>query len=271
MTAENSESRSRVVAHSVARWVPPILVIFLGLSIWELWVRFDNTPAWFLPRPTRVLRALVDDRSLLVRHAWITLQEVFVGFAVALLAGITLAILIDASRLMERAVYPLIVASQAIPIVALAPLLLVWFGYGLLPKVIVTALVAFFPIVVTTVDGLRSTDLETLELLKTMGADRTARFRLVKAPSALPSLFSGARIGVAVAVIGAVFGEYVGAKAGLGYLMNISSGQLLTARVFACIVVLACMAVSLFAMVIALERLLLPWRRHLVGGHSGSE
>ena len=151
----------------------------------------------------------------------------------------------------------------------LAPLLLVWFGYGLLPKVIVTAMVAFFPIVVSTFDGLRATDRETLDLLRTMGAGKWTRFRLVKVPSALPALFSGARVGVAVAVIGAVFGEYVGAKAGLGYLMNISSGRLLTDRVFAAIVLLAVMAITLFLVVSALERKLLPWRQHLVGGLSG--
>jgi ABC-type nitrate/sulfonate/bicarbonate transport system permease component len=243
-------------------WLLPIAVLLLGVAVWEIWVRLDHTPDWFLPRPSRIARTLVDDRRLLAHHAWVTLKEVLVGCAVALIAGVVVAIAIDASRIVERALYPLIVASQAIPIVALAPLLLVWFGYGLLPKVIVTALVAFFPIAVTTVDGLRSADRETLDLLRAMGADGPTRFRLVKAPSALPSLFSGARIGVAVAVIGAVFGEYVGANAGLGYLMNISSGRLLTDRVFACIVVLAAMAVLLFGAVAVLEKFVLPWRKY---------
>jgi ABC-type nitrate/sulfonate/bicarbonate transport system permease component len=139
--------------------------------------------------------------------------------------------------------------------------LLIWFGYGLLPKVIVTALVAFFPIVVTTVDGLRSVDREYLDLLRSFGAGRWTRFRLVKVPASLPAFFSGARIAIAVAVIGAVFGEYVGANAGLGYLMNISSGRLLTARVFACIVILAALSVTLFSLVGVLERRLLVWRR----------
>jgi ABC-type nitrate/sulfonate/bicarbonate transport system permease component len=246
-----------------SHWLPPAVLLGIAIGVWELWVRLDNTPAWLLPAPSAIARALADDRRLLLRHGWTTLQEVLVGFAVALLAGVLLAVAIDASALVSRAVYPLIVASQAIPIVALAPLLLVWFGYGLLPKVIVTALVAFFPIVVTTVDGLRSADREALDLVRAMGAGRWARFRLIKAPSALPGLFSGARIGVAVAVIGAVFGEYVGANAGLGYLMNISSGRLLTARVFACIVVLATLAIALFGLTTWLERRLLPWRAHL--------
>jgi putative hydroxymethylpyrimidine transport system permease protein len=248
----------------IGRWGLPLLVVAAVLAGWETAVRIERTPAWLLPRPSTIGRTLVDDRGLLAHHARVTLQEVLIGFAVALVAGILLAIAIDGSTLVERALYPLVIGSQAIPIVALAPLLLVWFGYGLLPKVIVTALVAFFPIVVTTVDGLRAADHEALDLLRAMGAGSVARFRYVKWPSALPSLFSGARIGVAVAVIGAVFGEYVGAKAGLGYLMNISSGRLLTDRVFACIAILAAMAIGLFSCVIGLERLLLPWRRRLI-------
>lgn len=248
----------------VDRWLPPAALLGVAAGVWELWVRLDETPAWLLPSPSAIARTVIADRRLLAHHGWVTLQEVIVGFMVALIAGVLLAVAIDASSLVSRAVYPLIVASQAIPIVALAPLLLVWFGYGLLPKVIVTALVAFFPIVVTGVDGLRSTDREALDLVRAMGGGRLARFRLVKAPSALPALFSGARIGIAVAVIGAVFGEYVGAKAGLGYLMNISSGRLLTARVFACIVVLATLAVGLFGAAAWLEQRLLPWRRHVI-------
>lgn len=249
---------------------PPLALILAAVAGWELWVRLAHTPAWLLPAPSAIARTIVNDRGLLAHHSRVTLGEVLIGFILALCAGVLLAVAIDASRTIERAVYPLVVASQAVPIVALAPLLLVWFGYGLAPKVIVTALVAFFPIVVTTVDGLRSTDRETLDLLRTMGAGGWTRFRLVKAPSALPSLFSGARIGISVAVIGAVFGEYVGAKEGLGYLMNISSGRLLTARVFACVILLALMAVLLFVFVIAVERLLLPWRRHLLAVHDSS-
>jgi ABC-type nitrate/sulfonate/bicarbonate transport system permease component len=244
----------------LGKWSPPLALLLIGLAIWELWVRLDETPAWLLPSPSAIGRALIDDRRLLAHHGWVTLQEVLLGFAAALVAGALLAVVIDASALAARAVYPLVVASQAIPIVALAPLLLVWFGYGLLPKVIVTALVAFFPIVVTTVDGLRSADREALDLVRAMGGGQWTRFRLIKAPSALPSLFSGARIGLAVAVIGAVFGEYVGSNAGLGYLMNISSGRLLTERVFACIVTLATMAVCLFGAAAWLERSCMPWR-----------
>jgi ABC-type nitrate/sulfonate/bicarbonate transport system permease component len=155
----------------------------------------------------------------------------------------------------------LVVASQTIPIPAIAPLLLIWFGYGLLPKVLVTALIAFFPIAVNTVDGLRATDRDLLDLLRSLGAGRWGRFRLAKLPSALPFVFSGARVAVSVAVIGAVFGEFVGSSAGLGYLINRSRAQFLTDRVFACLVLLALMGIGLFALVALAERVLLPWRR----------
>ncbi len=189
------------------------------------------------------------------------MQEVLLGFGLGFVAGVTLGIAIDGSTLVERALYPIVIASQAIPIVALAPILLVWLGYGLLPKVIVTALVAFFPIAVSTVDGLRRVDPELLALMRSFRAGHWPRFWLVKVPSALPMVFSGVRIAVALAVIGAVFGEFVGAKAGLGYLMDVSAARLLTARVFACIAILAAMAIALFALVALLERFAMPWRR----------
>jgi ABC-type nitrate/sulfonate/bicarbonate transport system permease component len=245
----------------LVRWLAPTLLLALAFLVWELWVRIDDTPRWFLPSPSTIARTLLRDRALLADNAWITLREVLLGFGAAIVAGVAVAVAIDASRIVERALYPIVIASQAVPIVALAPLLLIWFGHGLLPKAIVTALIAFFPIAVNTVDGLRAADRETLDLLRTLGAGRWARFRLVKLPGALPFLFSGARISVAVAVIGAVFGELVGADAGLGHLMTLSGANLRTDRVFACVVVLSVMAVALFAAVTLAERVLLPWRR----------
>ena len=247
----------------ILRAIAPLLLLAAGVAVWEWRVEAEETPSWFLPAPSLIGRTLLDDRGLLAEHAWVTLQEVLIGFAIALTAAILLAVAIHASAVFERSIYPIVIASQAVPIVALAPLLLVWFGYGLLPKVIVTALVAFFPITVGAVDGLRSADRETLQLLRTYGASRLRRFTMVNVPSALPGLFSGMRIGVAVAVIGAVFGEYVGANRGLGYLMNVSSARLQTERVFAAIVVLAAMAITLFALVGLLERRVLRWRSYV--------
>jgi ABC-type nitrate/sulfonate/bicarbonate transport system permease component len=247
----------------ILRILAPVLLLAAGVAFWEWRVEAEDTPSWFLPAPSLIGRTLIDDRDLLADHAWVTLREVLIGFAIALVAAILLAVLIHASEVIERAIFPVVIGSQAVPIVALAPLLLVWFGYGLMPKVIVTALVAFFPITVGAVDGLSSADRETLNLLRTYGASRLRRFTMVNVPSALPALFSGMRIGVAIAVIGAVFGEYVGANAGLGYLMNVSSARLQTERVFAAIVVLAVMAITLFALVALLERRVLRWRRYV--------
>lgn len=247
---------------NVTRWIWPVLLLIALGVVWEIAVRINETPRWMLPPPSAILASFRDDWQLLLEHTRITLLEVLLGFTLAFVAGVGTGIAIDSSRIIERAVYPLLIASQTIPMVVLAPLMLIWFGYGLLPKVLVAALVAYFPLAVNTVDGLRSGDREILALLRSMGAGRWQRFRLAKVPAALPSIFSGARIAVAFCVIGAVFGELVGAKAGLGYFMARQAALFETARVFAAIFILAFMGVGLFAIVALLERLLLPWRRY---------
>ena len=247
----------------ISRVIGPILVLLALIVIWEVWVHLADTPRWMLPAPTDIVQSFRDDWRLLAEHTRVTLTEVLVGFGIALVAGIATGIAIDSSRLIERALYPLLIASQTIPMVVLAPLFLIWFGYGLLPKVLITALVAYFPLAVNTVDGLKSTDRDLIKLLTSMGSSRWQLFRLAKVPSALPLIFGGARISVAFSVIGAVFGEFVGAKAGLGYLMDRSAPQFETPRVFACIVILAAMGVGLFTLVSLVERLALPWRRYI--------
>ena len=242
-------------------WLPPAALVLAGLAGWEALVRWRQVPDWLLPPPSAVAVTLVSERELLWRNTLVTLTEVLLGFGLALAAGIVLAVLIDFSPTLDRALYPLLVASQTVPVPALAPLLLIWFGPGLLAKVIVTALIAFFPIVVNTVAGLRATDPEVIALLRGFGAGRWARFRLARLPAALPGLFTGARIGVSVAVIGAVFGELVGAQAGLGYLLTRAIAQFQTERLLAAIVLLAVMGMGLFGAVSLLERWLLPWRR----------
>jgi ABC-type nitrate/sulfonate/bicarbonate transport system permease component len=239
----------------------PLLPIIVLLAVWELAVRITQTPQWLLPAPSAVWRALVQDRDLLFPNALVTLWEVLLGFALAVFAGIGLGIAIYRSRLLERLLYPLVIGSQTIPVPALAPLLLVWFGYGLLPKVLVTALVAFFPIVVNTVEGLRSTDRDVINLLRSFGASRGSVFRLAEFPSSLPAIFAGAKIGIAISVIGAVFGELVGAKAGLGYLMTRAIAQFETPRLVAALVLLSLMGIGLFGLVSAVERAVMPWRK----------
>jgi ABC-type nitrate/sulfonate/bicarbonate transport system permease component len=257
MTEGSRPSRTRST-------LAPLLLVVVLLVAWELAVRLTNTPHWLLPPPSDVARSLVDDRAILLPNALVTLGEVVVGFAVALAAGIALGIAIYRSPLIDRVFYPIVIASQTIPIPALAPLLLIWFGYGLLPKVIVTALVGFFPIVVNTVAGLRSADRDVVNLLRSFGASPERVFRLAIFPSSLPSIFTGARIAIAICVIGAIFGELVGAKAGLGYLMTRAIAQFETARLLAAIFLLSIMGTALFAAVGVVERVVLPWRKFTV-------
>lgn len=248
---------------TVQRWVAPVFLIIGLVLVWQIAVTVTAAPAWLVPAPTDVARALIEDRRLLWDNALITLQEVLLGFALAVAAGVGCGIAIARSPLLDRALYPLIIASQTVPVPAIAPLLLVWFGYGLLPKVLVTALVGFFPLVVNTVEGLRGADREVVNLLRAFGAPPGRVFRLAELPSAMPAIFAGARIAVAICVIGAVFGELVGAKAGLGYLLTRSIAQFETPRMVAAIFLLALMGASLFALVGLVERLALPWRRYI--------
>ena len=242
-------------------WGIPALLIAAVIVGWELIVRLTNTPRWFLPQPSAVVSALVDSRQLMLHHTGVTLEEVLVGFAISVVLGIVCALAIASSKIVERAFYPFIVASQAIPIIALAPILLIWFGYGLTPKVIVVALICFFPIVVNTVDGLRSVDPELIDLLRSMGASQWTIYRVIRIPSSLPYFFSGTRIAAAVSVIGALIGEWVGSSSGLGYVMIRSAAQFLTARVFAAVLISALLGLAMFGIVSLLERLLLPWQQ----------
>jgi ABC-type nitrate/sulfonate/bicarbonate transport system permease component len=244
-----------------AGWGAPLMLIAALLVSWQIAVRITDAPEWLVPAPSDVLRALVEDRDILLPNALVTFSEVILGFACAIFAGVSLGIAVFRSPTLDRALYPIIIASQTVPIPALAPLLLVWFGYGLLPKVLVTALVGFFPIVVNTVEGLRSTDRDVVNLLRSFGASPGKVFRLAEFPSSLPSIFAGAKIAVAICVIGAVFGELVGARAGLGYLMTRAIAQFETPRLVAAIVLLSIMGTGLFGTIGLIERAVLPWRK----------
>ena len=250
---------SRAWSRAIA-WGVPSFLIATALVAWEVIVRLTSTPRWFLPPPSAIVTALFDDRRLMLHHTWVTLEELLLGFAISVLLGIGFALAIASSRVVERAFYPFVVASQAIPIIALAPILLIWFGYGMSPKVIVVVLICFFPIVVNTVDGLRSVDPELIDLLRSMGASKWTIYRIVRIPSSLPYIFSGTRIAAAVSVIGALIGEWVGASAGLGYLMTRSAAQFLTARVFAAVLISAVIGLAMFGVVSLLERFFLPWQ-----------
>jgi ABC-type nitrate/sulfonate/bicarbonate transport system permease component len=246
--------------------LPATLVLLLLLGAWELAAQTGALASvlgiedFLVPAPSEIGEALWQDRELLAEDAWVTLREVVLGFALALGLGLVFAVLIHLSETARRALYPLLVASQTIPIVVLAPILVVILGFGLGPKLAIVALICFFPITVNTLDGLRSVDPDLIKMMRTLGADRLEILRRAEFPSALPYAFSGAKISVAVAVIGAVFAETSGSDSGLGHLIEIANGQLLTARAFAAVVVLAAMAIGLFGLLALLERKVVFWR-----------
>jgi putative hydroxymethylpyrimidine transport system permease protein len=248
-----------------ARVLAPALVVAVFAGAWEAYARLGTVDDFILPAPSEVGRALVDDRSLLWDNLLVTAQEVGLGILAALLLGTALAIALHFSRTLRRGAYPLLVASQAVPVVIVAPLLVVWFGFGILPKLAIIALVCFFPVVVTTLDALAAVDPDQLKLMRTLDASRWQAFRWTEAPAALPAALSGAKIAVAVAVIGAVFAEYAGSSEGLGHLMLQAIPQLETARAYAAVVLLAAFAVALFAALALAERWLVPWAHRSEG------
>jgi len=245
----------------VAQVVPPLVLGVALVALWQGYVAVSGVHEGILPSPVEVARALVRDRSLLVSAAGTTLSEVLLGYAIAIVVGVGLAVVVSSSRLAERAIYPWLVGSQMIPIPVLAPVVVLWTGFDIRPKLIIVALVTFFPIAVNTIDGLRATDPELVGLLRTLGAGRRQVLRIARVPNALPYLFSGLRVSAAFAVIGAVFAEWVGSTSGLGVLILDYSNQTETADVFAVVVVLAVIGVALFAAVGIVERLAVPWWR----------
>ena len=221
----------------------------------------SRTDDLLLASPAATWRAFSENSTLLLDNAWVTLQEVLLGLAVAVVLGGASALAMHRSRVVRDATYPLLVASQAIPIVVLAPLFVLAFDYGMGPKVAIVALICFFPFTVNLLDGLRSLDPAVEKLMRSMGASRARILRLAEIPAALPGAFSGLRVAATVSVIGAVFGEWAGADKGLGRLVLLDNNQLETARTYAGVVLLALMAVALFALVTLAERFAIPWRR----------
>jgi ABC-type nitrate/sulfonate/bicarbonate transport system permease component len=250
----------------VKRWVLPTLAIAALIGLWQIAASSGalasalNLEDFLVPSPAEIASALWDNRSLLAENAWVTLQEILLGFLCGLAAGLGFAVLLRLSETLRRAFYPLMVASQAIPILVIAPILVVWFGFGIGPKLVVIALLCFFPIAVNTADGLRSVDPEATKMMRTLDASRRQVLWRVEAPTALPFVFSGARIAAAFAPIGAVFGEWVGADSGLGHLILLDNAQLETARLFAAAVVLAAIALALFGLIALAERHVVTWR-----------
>lgn len=251
---------------ALGRWLPPVLLVAALVAAWQIAASTGfladtlGLESFLVPSPSEIADVMWNDRSLLADNAWVTFYEIVAGFLVALVVGLAAAVALHRSRLLRNAGYPVVVASQTIPVIVLAPILVVWFGYGIGPKLFIIALICFFPITVNTLDGLRSADPLSIRMMRTIYAGGWQIFRRVEAPSAAPYVFSGAKIAIAVAVIGAVFGEWAGSERGLGHLMLQDNAQLLTARLFASVVILSAMAIALFGLISLLERRLIRWR-----------
>jgi ABC-type nitrate/sulfonate/bicarbonate transport system permease component len=246
---------------AVRRFGPPVGLVAILLGIWELYARRSGVSPFVLPAPSQVLGALWEFRFEAIRHAIPTIAETVVGFSLSIAAATIVAIALDRSGWARRAVEPLLVASQTVPIVAIAPLVVVWFGFGLMPKVLVVVLVTFFPITIALLDGFASTTAEAADLMRSFGASTGQTFRKLRWPSALPAFFTGLRIAATYGVVGAVIGEYVGATAGLGIWMQLSQRSFRTDLVFAAIVLTAALSIALYGLVVLAERLTIPWWR----------
>lgn len=254
------------------RWLASwraLLVVVVLLGIWELYADLGFADPLLLPAPHTVARSLYSNRGLLWSSFLVTAEEIVLGILLATAAALALATVMHFVDALRRALYPVLVASQTIPIPMIAPLLVLWLGFSIGPKLVVIALVSFFPIVVTTLAGFAGVDGELIKLMRTFDATRRRIFWMVELPSALPGVFTGVKIAVVVAVIGALFAEQAGANAGLGYLFEQSIPQLLTARAYAAVVVMSVFAIVLFALLSLAERLIVPWAYRPIGDLNG--
>jgi putative hydroxymethylpyrimidine transport system permease protein len=259
------QSRLRFARLSVAgmRWqyTPSLLLVVASIGLWEGLIRLLDVPHYLWPAPSTIVRSMWDDAGLLASSTLVTAQEVVYGFAIAIFAGLAIGIALHLSAALRRAIYPILIASQSVPTVVLAPVLVIVMGFNIGPKLAIIALFTFFPIVVNTVDGLASVDREYIRMMLTLDASRWSIFRRVEFPAALPLIFSGARIGATYAAIGAIFGEWAGSDAGLGFEMLQAQGRLETPRVFAAVLIVTLLAISLFTLVSLVERTTIPWAR----------
>lgn len=249
----------RRAGRQALEYVPAVTLLAALVLLWEWWVWAFDTRDYILPAPSSIWNAFLDTRGLLPEHIQTTLTEAVVGLLVAAAAGVVFAILIASVEIVRRVLYPLLIVSQTIPMIVLAPLLIIWFGFGLTPKIVVVALIGFFPIVVATADALMRADPDMVGLVRSMGANRWQVLRHVLIPGATPAFFSGMQIAAAYAVTGAVIGEWIGASSGLGLFIERSRTAFRTDQVFVAVIVVALTSLALFAAVHVAGRLASPW------------
>lgn len=237
----------------------PISFFAVLLIIWEVIGRLEVVPAYILPSPTRIMKTLIVNLPLLKEHIIITSMEAVVGFIIAIILSFVIAIIMDSTPLVKKAVYPLIITSQTVPIITIAPLFAIWFGFGYLPKIVIVVLVCFFPITISLLEGLSSVELELLNLIKSMGASKVQLYKMVKLPAAMPSFFSGLKISATYSIMGATIGEWVGGKKGLGVYMLRVKHSFATDKVFATIIMITFLSISILKIVLFIEKKSMPW------------
>lgn len=255
-----NSQRKRLRPSSRAKDVAaPVLLMLAILAAWEALVRIFAVPTYILPAPSEILEQIYLERVMIFGHLRVTLFEIFAGYILACLVGFGLSVAIVYSKAFRRGVLPLIVAAQTIPVIAIAPILVIWFGYNDVPRIIITALVAFFPLTVSFVTGLEALEPELINFFRSLNANGFQIFVKLRLPAALPNIFAGLKVATTLAVIGATISEWVGASAGLGYLMAQDTQQINTARVFASLVVLGTFGIGFFAFIGLLQRIFMPW------------
>jgi putative hydroxymethylpyrimidine transport system permease protein len=242
------------------RWWPPLALLAAAVGVWELVIRAAHVPDYLFPAPSAVASSLGSNAGLLWHATLVTVSEIILGYLLAVAIALAIAVVLHFSASLRQALLPILVLSQTVPTVLLAPILAILLGYGIEPKLVVVAVVCFFPIVVNAVDGLRSADPELVHMMRTLHGGRLAIFRRVELPGALPAIFSGSRVAATYAAVGAVFGEWAGSSSGLGFVILQAQPQLETARIFAAVLILSALALALYTLVTVAERVLVPWQ-----------
>ncbi|WBP96690.1 ABC transporter permease [Mycolicibacterium neoaurum] len=253
--ARRSFSPGRTLSNT---WRPIMLVLALLAGWWAV-TEAELVAPYILPSPADTWAATQQNAAYLAANTWVTTWETVIGFLIATVVGVFVAVMMIYSTSFEKTVYPLILFAQVVPKIAIAPLFIVWLGFGPSPKILVAVLMAFFPIVISGLAGLRSVDPEILELTSTMGASRFKTFMKVRFPASLPQLMSGLKVAATLAVTGAVVGEFVGANEGLGYVILQANGSLDTAMLFSALIIMSILGIVLFAIIEIAEKLLIPW------------
>jgi NitT/TauT family transport system permease protein len=263
LSEETSPVQRRI--GKVRSWIirngPVIASFAIIFALWELSTGLLHVPEFILPSPSVIIAKILGTWQLLLLNALVTAEEIVLGFAMSVVLGIPIAIAVVYSRIFERVAFPFMVSLQTIPKVALAPILVMWLGYGIMPKIMVAFLISFFPVVISAVVGMRAAEKEMVYLVQSMGASEFTTFFKIRLPKALPSIFGGLKVGIGQAVVGATVGEFIAAERGLGYLQLVSQVRLDTPLLFAAVVVLSLLGVLLFNIVAWAERIALPWNR----------